>query len=87
MSKPIGHYVDTNIPVVGDIEREYGSNLEGMSERDKLFLVNDISGDLLYNIIGSEPESKTREFACRLRDEITEYTDAISLLKAIINNL
>ena len=73
--------------MIGDIEREYGSNLEGMSEQCKCFLIRDIAGNLLFDIFHPETEPKMTELANRIRNEISEEDDATSLLKAIINNL
>ena len=87
MAKPLGYYVDTNIPVIGDIEREYGSNLEEMSQPCKLFLIKDIAGNLLLENFDPESEPKIFELANRLRNEISGGDDAIALLKAIINSL
>ncbi|MDJ0677022.1 MAG: hypothetical protein QNJ36_16845 [Calothrix sp. MO_167.B42] len=87
MTKPLGYYADTNIPVVGDIEREYGSNLQDMSQQCKLFLIRDIAGNLLLDNFDPEREPKIFELANRIRNEMSEEDDAIALIKAIANNL
>ncbi len=87
MTKPIGYYVDTNIPVIAEIEERYGSNLEGMGEQQKFRMIDDLSAYILYQFhyCGVSPEVVL--LCTRIRNELKQEKDAIALLKAMVNSL
>ncbi|WP_088243842.1 hypothetical protein [Calothrix rhizosoleniae] len=86
MTQPLGYYIDTTIPVVGDIEREYGSNLEKMSVPHKAYLIADLATSLSYKF-NSQPTAQYAPLALRIGLEVKQEKDAIALLKAFVNSL
>ncbi|AKG21259.1 hypothetical protein IJ00_08070 [Calothrix sp. 336/3] len=83
--KPIGYYVDTKIPVVGEIEQRYGSMLQKISQGEKIYLAFHLCG----NLEDSHPDARYRiENICEQIDEhLSEESDVIGLLKALVNSL
>ncbi len=86
MTQPLGYYIDTTIPVVADIEREYGSNLEKMSVQRKTYLIKNLASSLSYKF-NSQPTAQYNPLALRIGNEVRREEDAIALLKALVNCL
>jgi len=85
LNKPLRHYVDTNIPVIGDLEREYGSNLEKMSQDDKAYL-SGVVADQIFRSLDGWATDEIIDFGNRIIEEITEESDLVSLLRMIADN-
>ncbi|NEO74722.1 MAG: hypothetical protein F6K52_36055 [Moorea sp. SIO3H5] len=86
-SQTIGDYVDTNIPVIAQMQQEYGSRLEKLTQEQKIHLLSQLCDDI--SITNSEFISLdiTYKLGEELKKSLTEHQDVIDLIKAIASNL
>lgn len=84
--KPIGYYIDTKIPVIGEIEQTYGAGLEKLKQEEKIYLAYSLTG-YLESLNSYCHEGEIYSLAAKIGQQLTEKSDAIALLKALVNSL
>ncbi len=83
---PIGYYIDTNIPVIKELERRYGSELQELTNNQKMFLISELSQELDINYEYEHP-LEIYDLSRNLKGGLSEETDMVALLKALVNSL
>ncbi|AFY54400.1 hypothetical protein Riv7116_1859 [Rivularia sp. PCC 7116] len=88
MSKPLGYYTSYTPgerSILGDIQNKYGSHLEGLNVREKLFFIQYICTYLANRANGNiRPEMHWVAWECT--DQL-EPTDMEGLLHALIEQI
>lgn len=84
--KPIGYYIDTKIPLIGEMEQSFGSCLQGLTKEQKIYLVFNLAGNLEDSFPYVHP-ANIEELCSKINKEISEESDAIGLMKALVNSL
>lgn len=87
MNKPIGYYIDTEIPVIKELEQKCGSMLQRLSEREKIYLAYRVTCSLERLNNTDCYEGLTFYFVEKIERELTDKSNAIALLKALVNSL
>lgn len=84
MTKPIGSYVSGNNGILQYLEETYGSYLEELSPKEKLYLIGAIADNLLIRANG-----KIHERVYPLKHELFRLTtsDQEGLIEAMIAEL
>lgn len=84
MTKPIGTYCDTRIPLIQDIAETFGNTLSELPKPEALWLIAKVSYEAWVEIAIDDISQETMAVCDRL-DELSNL-EKIRLLKALINS-
>ncbi len=85
-TRSISGYVNTDIPILAQLVRENGAELERMTASDKIFLISGLS-EQLYESTHNKPSAKLQDSLGQLKQVVRQHHCGKELLKAIAINL
>ncbi|WP_414622060.1 hypothetical protein [Calothrix sp. CCY 0018] len=89
MNKPLGYYtnyIPNNKGLLHDIQERYGSYLQGITVREKLYLIQELSRDLSLRASGGEIRAEMHWLQYDLIKQL-DPSDKEGMIQALIDQV